>query len=329
MHLKSYAKLSARLKIRIAYLVEPNDQNAAFWMSLYQELFPASEKPAWVRVVTAVGDLENYISDLCVPNHIHYSMAAAVSALGCRDIILEKPSVTNMDELAGLSRLKANIFLQENYIHSDVVKSVEKIMHLYNIRVNNMRFVFSKDRTRDSAEGRGFTGHEAPHNFMVELPHSIALAYYFLGQGNCTYAATKNMILCDRILPKHGEGTIIFSHKGVLSSHYSNLQQESRERFITVSGEDIRGVKFKIQGEFAKISDDLIGKVDLYREGQLLHSERMLDDSLTNSLYSILDADSPCNFSFLYASTKHIFEAIQYEEYQEASEKFENQLGRS
>ncbi|WP_187445500.1 Gfo/Idh/MocA family protein [Bacillus infantis] len=314
-HLMAYASLKYKINFEISVLVEPDEINAKKWFKLYKKLFH-SESPTWYKNISEIPTLEDYIVDICSPNNTHLNFIKQCTWKRCKNYIVEKPAFTNSEELNDYKLMKGiKVFLQENYIYSPVLSTIKNLMATYGLSISTVEMNFSKNRTIDSANRRGFNSGVPPHVFMIEIPHTLSIAYYLLGYGKVISAESKDMIVHNERLLNHGEGLITLEHESAHSFHYSSLTQTCRERTIILKGKDKNGDNILIRGNFANSHDDLLGIIEFKIHDQTIEYIEVDDNSLALSLENILYAfkdnkDLDVNSDFIIKTSEILFDSI-------------------
>lgn len=317
-HLLAYSKVKIK-DIKLAYIVEPNKEKMTKWFQEFKKLFPKSDLPKWVPSIEDIGDLSEYVLDICSPNHTHFEYIVSAEKKNCSNIIVEKPAVIKKEEVDKIVGLNTNLFIQENYIYSPVLKKVVMILNETGLMIDSIFFNFSKNRTKDSLNKRGFINNTPPHVFWIEMPHSMGIANYLLGSPKIIYTEAHDMLLPDSKFEMHGSGTIISSHSGIITHHYSNLQSNNRVRKMILNGKSIDGDNYRIEANFAKSANDLNGNIKIFIEDTMLKELRIEDDSLTKSLSEILFSiqnnkykNSPVNKDFIISTMRALIKAIDH-----------------
>ncbi|WP_144466272.1 Gfo/Idh/MocA family protein [Bacillus nitratireducens] len=315
LHLKAYSKIED-IKFKIVKIIEPDFSKATDWLQEYAKYFPNSIPPEHHCSIQEIKDWSNYTADICTPNHLHFPIVKYLDTVHCPFIILEKPAVVNIEELKELTKIKARILLQENYLFSPILNIVKSYIKNYQIDIQFMKLIFSKDRREDSRNGRGFSGDQPPNVLFVEIPHMIGIAYHLLGTATLVHAEAEDMYIDNKVFPSHGKGSVTLSHQGIVSYHYTNLEQQKRERRIIIKGTDKNKQNVTLEGVFSH-KDANPGKVSLFINNKFVESKIVIDDSLTNSLSSILksfveDKEISVNLTFIKNTSKLIFDSISY-----------------
>lgn len=317
-HLRAYSKIYKENPFfSIDLFIEPDPIAAIKWVDEFHNLFPTMPLPIWYDNINQIKDLSNHLVDICCPNHLHFNAILESQKLGCNKVIVEKPAVVTKKQLATLKKLKIDIYLQENYMFSPILTKVSNFIRDNNINIDFIKCNFSKNRVNDSMKSRGFYHNMPPHILMIEMPHSISVAYFLLGQGESIYAESHDMILPKRTLNNHGSGMVIISHNGKLSYHYSSMVYPKKERTMIIFGRDSNNQRIKIISNFALSGNDNLGKNIYVQNGKVIKEEKVIDDSLTVSLYKILNAFKtnsklPVDMNFIEDTTLLILDATNF-----------------
>lgn len=292
LHCKCYSKLKDG-GIHIAALVDIDSYRLRRFSTLYQE-FNEGETPLVANSLEEVSkqmDIGNSIIDLCVPNDLHYRCANEACNLGAKKIMIEKPIANSVSDAKKIEELNADIAIAENYVYSKVTEQLKKTIQQYNLKPKFVRTEFSKDRRGDSANGRGFLKEGAPHVFMVEIPHQLAVVNYLLGNPTENFGAwCEDMILDNNRFYEHGEGAITLNHeKGAISYNFSSLDGHRhlpiRHRSVVIHCED--GVR--VSAHYPAGGDDaLFGVVTMYENSHINEKLSIYDDTMTEAIKTII-----------------------------------------
>jgi len=306
-HLACFAKLRQSHKVRIAGLVDPCEANGERCRGALaglkfdtREVFVARSLEEAAEHV----DLGTVVVDIVTPNRLHYSTAAEAVKHGASKLIVEKPLAHTLVEAKRFMKLDGQVCVLENYLFSEVTRTVREIVETEGLTPLFVKTEFSKDRRAHSASGRGMTAGYVPHVFTVEMPHQVAIVSSLLGDaGEVTDAWHHDMILSDGRIAGHGEGALTLMHsRRVPSYNFSCLQGfrhlASAYRSVKVYCED----RIKVCGYYST-TVDLDGAVHVYKANRLLRQVALKDDSLKNGLQESLECLSAkrepvCNLSF-------------------------------
>uniref|UniRef100_UPI00402A888B Gfo/Idh/MocA family oxidoreductase n=1 Tax=Bacillus sp. DX2.2 TaxID=3073452 RepID=UPI00402A888B len=315
-HLMAYSQLKNKLSFSISFLVEPNKKNAEKWLELHKKLFDNSELPKIYKDIKEVPEFEGMIIDICSPNNTHLEIIKQCKLNGGYEFIVEKPAFINYEELEEFKKLHGvTIYLQENYIYSTVLSKVENLINQYSIIITQIDLDFSKNRIKDSIMERGFYNKIPPHVFMIEIPHTVGIAYHLLGPGEVVYSESEDMSVSNKHYLNHGSGSIIIKHRSAISFHHSSLICRGRKRSLTIKGIDANNNIFSISSHFPNDHKKLLGAIELKMNNVIIEYEEIIDNSLANSIYSILLAfegkkEVNVNKEFIIQTSKLLFDAI-------------------
>ncbi len=292
-HLACLAKLRRTHRVRIAGLVDPCAANGERCRAALEGLRFDVRDVLMARSLAELAehlDLSTAIVDIVTPNRLHYATAAEAVEHGARRLIVEKPLAHTLAEAKRFLQLEAQVFVLENYLFSDVTRTVRDIVEAEGLKPLFVKTEFSKDRRAHSASGRGMTAGYVPHVFTVEMPHQVAIVSCILGDtGQVTDAWHHDMILSDGRIADHGEGALtLLHHRRVPSYNFSCLQGfrhlASTYRCVKVYCED----RITVCGYYST-TVDLDGAVHVYRSNRLLRQVALKDDSLKNGLQEALE----------------------------------------
>jgi len=223
-------------------------------------------------------EAEHRILHICSPPGIHFENLKTALKCGYRQIIVEKPVVSNNEELRQIQSLQsyygANIVVVANWVCSALLENITKkiaknnwgeIIHLKVVQ-NKSRFNRSRCRSGE-------------HVFDVEMPHQVSLALYLNGPAKPTKAIVTSMVMPDRIIPELGTGDIMLRHdNGAISELKSSLVHTTRERYLeiqTTSG-------YRLKGYFPTGGDDSYSRLFTFKpNGEQVSNELMYDDPLS------------------------------------------------
>lgn len=298
LHLKCYTKIKD--EVEVVAIIDKKKELKKVIEGFYMYKFPLElEAPSFYVsiddfVKQKVDSSEDFIIDICVSNSSHYKIAKKVSDYGFKNIIIEKPLADNMEDSLKISKIDANILVCENYLYSNITTELKRKIQEEGLVPKYAKIDFSKDRRMDSLNKRGFNHkNKAPHVFMVEIPHQIAIAKYLFGNiVNSLDAWCKDLVIGDKVIEEHGEGGITLLHEsGVITYSYSCLEGHNhiplRYRGIRIFCKN----DIVLYAHYATGGDDsTLGVIMLYKEDKLIEKYSINDDNLTNTLCVLTSA---------------------------------------
>jgi len=315
-HLMAYAQLKKKIDFTISFLIEPNQKNANDWLNLYSELFDYSKLPEVFSDLNEIHTLDDMILDICSPNNTHLDVIKLCKTKGAKKFIVEKPAFVNYKELNEFKNLEGiTVYIQENYIFSTLLKTVEDILKQYQIKINQIDMNFSKNRINDSLMNRGFYNGVPPHIFMIEIPHTVAIAHYLLGPGTVVHSECEDMSIGNKHFNNHGKGSVLIKHEFATSNHYSSMVCQDRQRSFIINGADNDNNLYSITVHFPHDYKNLIGTIELHVNNNKTNYYELVDNSLANSIDNILLAfaenqDAIVNKDFIIQTSQLLFDAI-------------------
>jgi predicted dehydrogenase len=303
LHVRSLARLRETFDLTVVGVVDPDPQRARTLVESLSSLglsAPQVHVGLELREVAQVLDLSTAVVDVVTTNSVHHEVAACASAGGALGIVIEKPIADTVEHARCIRDLQRPVFILENYLFSAISCFTRTFLRERNLTPGFAKTEFSKDRRRESMDGRGVLADYVPHVFDVEIPHQVALMTYLLGPVESVRDAWCNdMILGDGRIADHGEGAITVNHgNGVTSYNFSCLQGyhhlSTTYRTARIYCDDGTNVFCYYPSTL-----DLSGSVLVYRGERLLERHAFSDDSLTEALrYSLgccRDEASPVN----------------------------------
>jgi len=292
LHLQCLAKLQDSFDVRIVGVVDASpDRAAAVVRSLPALGFAAEGVVQGDSLAMLAGevDLREAVVDVVTTNTAHHEVAIQAAAGGARGIVIEKPLADTLEHAHRLRDLERPVYMMENYVFSVVTDFVREYLAANRLTPRFVKTEFSKDRRRDSRDGRGMLDDYVPHVFDVEMPHQIALVAHLLGPARAVYDAwCHDMVLPDGRITDHGEGAITLAHDGgVTSYNYSNLLgyhclSQTHRTVRLYCDDDVRILCYYPS------TVDLSGSVLVYRGGRMVERRSFFDDSLTEAFRQLL-----------------------------------------
>lgn len=286
LHLNSYRRLSHADGNPVVYVVCGDRVDEDVHALLSGE----------ARFATAVqnGDLdslaeEGAIVDLCTPTSLHRDTLSWLRKRGFKRFLIEKPMACSSKDLDYMVGSDTVFEVMDNYMFSKATARVLELM-ADGFTPVTMRSEFSKNRTEDSRNGRGFSNGEAPHAFTVEMPHQLYLATAFLGEGKVISASAEDMETGDSVFRNHGSGRIRLKHGGSVSEHYSNLSASETTRIVRLAddmGNELI-VRYFIKGRPLTSSVTFVGK-DGSQHVELFERDDMMTSAVSH-YYSVLSS---------------------------------------
>jgi len=288
LHAQCLAKLQDTFNLKIVGVVDHSPERAAAMIGTFPALgFDPKDVVQGQSLSTLARelDLSDTIVDVVTTNSVHHEVAMLAAENNARGILIEKPIADTLDHARYITKLDRPIFVMENYLFSVITNFVRGYLDENNLRPRFVKTEFSKDRRRESFDGRGSLAGYVPHVFDVEMPHQIALAAHLLGPSRSVYDAwCHDMILADGRIVDHGEGAITLSHgDGATSYNFSSLQGHH------CLSATYRNARIYCQDDlkvfcYFPTTVDLSGSVLIYEGEKLIGRKAFFDDSLTEAL---------------------------------------------
>jgi len=243
----------------------------------------ANAEGKMVRYQCSLESIPKYEADfhvlhICTPPEDHFDNVKAALEFGYRQVIVEKPAFSTVEELRQIQALQnyygANILVVANWVCSTLVESIldklrknkwGKMTHVTVVQ-NKSRFCRSRERTGE-------------HVYDIEIPHQMALSLYLNGSAQPLKVKVTDMILPDRVILKLGSGYILLRHSnGVVSELKSSLVHTVRERYVEIETE----LGYRLKGYFPTGGDDSYSRLFVFKpNGELSTNELMYDDPLS------------------------------------------------
>lgn len=176
----------------------------------------------------------NIIVDICVPKEEFGNIINQCISENIKNIIVEKPFIVSK-ELCN-ERLELNIVMMQNYLYSEITNDIKKFIKKENCRIKVIITNFSKNRTKDSINKRGFLK-KVTQNFEIEIPHQIYLADYIINSNkkiNILYKEQEDFKFDELLLEKHGYGKIIMNQDDIIIIHESDLMTNNSRKEINI-----------------------------------------------------------------------------------------------
>ena len=219
-----------------------------------------------------------HVLHICSPPDVHFENLKAALECGYRQIIVEKPVVSNMEELRQVQALQnyygANILVVANWVCSTLVESITDKLRQHQLgEIKHVIIVQNKSRF---CRSRGRTGE---HVYDIEMPHQISLSLFLNGPAKPLAATVTDMILPDRVIPELGSGNVLLRHNnGVISELKSSLVHTVRERHVEIETE----LGYRLRGYFPTGGDDSYSRLFVFQpNGEEVVNELMFDDPLS------------------------------------------------
>lgn len=294
LHLRCLARLREDFEVRVVGLVDRDLHRAQAVREGLPRLGLASTEvvvAADLADVARAVDLSTTLVDVVTTNSSHHAVTTSAAAQRARAIIVEKPLADSVEHARRICALDRPVYVMENYVFSVISHFADDYVRDRGLTPRLVKTEFSKDRRRESAEGRGMLAGYSPHVFDVEIPHQIALAGYLLGPWESVCDAwCHDMILPDGRITDHGEGAITLLHRGGATSYnFSCLQGfhhlSTTYRTARIYCDDGTNVFC-----YYPSTIDLAGSVLVYRGDQLVERHAFVDDSLTQALRYVLSS---------------------------------------
>jgi predicted dehydrogenase len=214
--------------------------------------------------VSDVADPADTVVHVCVPPLSHVPALRALAEAGFRKILVEKPLVTSLEEMAELDALVADHGLDIGVVSPwlsssltlklrDIVRG-EVLGRLRALRIEQHKPRFSRTRSRCNH----------PTAFEVELPHSVGVALALAGRdASVTGAMCDDMHIGALVIPALGGARLRLEHStGVTTEIRSDLTAPMRQRTLTATFEE-----GEVVGHYSVGSDDHYAQLELVRAG--------------------------------------------------------------
>ena len=209
LHINAYISLWNTLPILLVVIV-PGDV-------VIPELFLMVKKYNQLLEFKSVQQVKNEVPrnsmiDVCTPTEIHRATIEEMVNMGFTNFVVEKPLVTNINELNWVRSLNISIEVVQNYLFSKATQFVVDYIKSQHLKPISMLSFFCKDRRSDTARLRGFCDNIPPNIFTIEFPHQIYLATTFLGPGYVTSSHIQSLNIGGTIYLNSGAGSVKLIH---------------------------------------------------------------------------------------------------------------------
>lgn len=158
-HLQAYSNKGLNKIVRIKYVVDPDVRKHRIFLRSFKKFFPQELPPVFLDDVSQIPNLTNkdhFIIDICSSSGSHFKVLREVVNKGFSNVIIEKPAFVKEEELKEALKFDVNLNLSENYMYSDTYLGFKKKVHQKIKEISLVSFNFSKDRTPELEEERGF-----------------------------------------------------------------------------------------------------------------------------------------------------------------------------
>lgn len=179
-------------------------------------------------------DSNNIIADICTPRSEFTRIIETCMSKNVLNIIVEKPFIVSKEYFNNKEKLK--IIMVNNYSYSCIIKKAKTILGKLDLKIEKIYTNFSKNRIKDSSKMRGMTLEKVTSVFEIEMPHQIYMADYFTNESNFDIyeLKTKDMIIGETCLKKHGYGLVKMKKGDVEVIHESDLMHNSTVRKVEI-----------------------------------------------------------------------------------------------
>ncbi len=180
------------------------------------------------------------IVHICTPPSTHLDVVREAARQGYSRIIVEKPLVDRLTDLAALRTLvnehRLAVFVVANWLSSALTWRLRELLHNRPDR-GWSRVTISQVKPRFS---RSLSTLSQETIFDVEIPHQIALSLFLGGEGfEVRRAECSDMVVNSTRIPYMGKATITLEDKhGRVIVVYSDLTAPIRQRSVEVAFED-------------------------------------------------------------------------------------------
>ena len=230
---------------------------------------------------------KNSIVEICTPWSEFINLIKKCKDNGLYNIIVEKPFIINNDMLDSLCK-ELNIVMIQNYLYSEITKTIKKIIKDNNLNIIKISTEFSKNRIYDSGRMRGITNGKIPTVFEIEIPHQLYIVDYLLetgGNEDVYNVVAKDMNLKNYILKNHGFGFIEAKYNNIYIEHISNLMAKSTKKSINIfcEGNILITGDYIIYDKNLKKTND--GKIIVMKNGKTIYQKVFeVDDNILSCL---------------------------------------------
>lgn len=229
LHYRAYCMFVARENI---FFIDPYFKQSNDEIIVFPDVEEALEK--------INSSKENIIVDICTPCSEFINLIKKCKDNGLYSIVVEKPFIIDNNALNSLCD-GLNLVMIQNYLYSEITKTIKKIITENNLNIIKISTDFSKNRIFDSGRMRGIIDGKVPTVFEIEIPHQIYIMDYLLdtnGNEEIYNVVSKDMDLKNCILKNHGFGIIEAKYKEIYIEHISNLMAKNTKKSINIFCED-------------------------------------------------------------------------------------------
>ena len=304
LHYRAYCMFVARENI---FFIDPYFKQSNDEIIVFSDIEEALEK---INIAK-----KNIFVDICTPCSEFINLIKKCKNNGVYNIIIEKPFIIDSNALNSLCD-GLNLVMIQNYLYSEITKTIKKIITENNLNIIKISTEFSKNRIFDSGRMRGIINGKVPTVFEIEIPHQIYIVDYLLntsGDEDIYNVVAKDMDLKNCILKNHGFGLIEAKYKKIYIEHISNLMAKSTKKSINIFCED----NIEITADYIIYDKNLKkitnGMIKVLQNGKILYQKIFEnDDNILSCLKEYYEHFSSSGINDKYLTRIRWFTKIMF-----------------